>query len=251
MDKMQLWGSQIAKNGFKNEKDIADKFNNWKADVDAQGWLEVMGYLLEKIKKVVATTDVPKTSKTDVQIQVSVFYKDAIDAQNMQVKLVSNGRSGFNQVDRRWADDCKTQWNMPDDVVTILKHFSGELPPKIASPKDKRRMFMTEFSNQEQQLVLDWFEKNKTMVVCDILKGRGEFAAEWILVAKVADDTTEYILRPMNNYLSVMGDGNVYITDRGSIRIHNITLQRKGGDGGRFSANQIQFKVDPLLLFEK
>ncbi len=32
-------GSQIAKEGFKNEKDVVNKFNNWQTDIDAQKWL--------------------------------------------------------------------------------------------------------------------------------------------------------------------------------------------------------------------
>ena len=110
---------------------------------------------------------------------------------------------------------------------------------------------MNEFTSEQQKLVIDWFEQNKAMIVCDILKGRGEFAAEWILVAKIDGNKTEYMLRPINYYINVMGNGPVTITARGSIKIHEITLQRKGGDGGRPSANQLQFKVDPLLLFEK
>lgn len=39
-------------------------------------------------------------------------------------------------------------------------------------------MFMNEFTSEQQKLVIDWFEQNKAMIVCDILKGRGEFAAE-------------------------------------------------------------------------
>jgi len=35
MDKIEL-GSQTAKNGFRNEDDIVEKFNNWKQDTDAQ-----------------------------------------------------------------------------------------------------------------------------------------------------------------------------------------------------------------------
>ena len=37
-------GSQTAKNGFKNEQDICDKFNNWLNDVDAQNWLKTVSY---------------------------------------------------------------------------------------------------------------------------------------------------------------------------------------------------------------
>jgi hypothetical protein len=43
------FGSQIAKNGFQNEKDVIEKFNFWKHDTDAQGWLEKMGYYLSLI----------------------------------------------------------------------------------------------------------------------------------------------------------------------------------------------------------
>lgn len=251
MNEKQMWGSQVAKNGFKNEKQVAEKFNCWESDADAQQWLEIMGYDLSKIEKVYATTKVPKKSKTDVQIQVTVYYKDAIDAQNLQVKLVSNDKNGFNQVDRRWVSACVEQWGMPNDVAEILKYFSGEYSPKIANPKDERRMFMNEFAQEEQQLVLNWLEENKMMIVSDILKGRGEFAAEWILVAKNSEQETAYIFRPMNYYMNKMGNGPVEITHKGSIKINKITLQRKGGDNGRPSANQIQFKVNPLLLFDE
>lgn len=210
-----------------------------------------MRYNLDDVKSVFATTKVPKKSKTDVQIQVTIHYKEAIDIQNLQVKLVSNGKSGFNQVDRRWVDKCCSDWNMTEEVASILRYFAGEVPPNIDNPKDNRRMFMNEFTSEQQKLVIDWFEQNKAMIVCDILKGRGEFAAEWILVAKIDDNKAEYMLRPINYYINVMGNGPVTITVRGSIKIHEITLQRKGGDGGRPSANQLQFKVDPLLLFEK
>lgn len=37
-------GSKIAKDGFNNEKDIANKFINWKDDIEAQQWLKIMGY---------------------------------------------------------------------------------------------------------------------------------------------------------------------------------------------------------------
>jgi hypothetical protein len=39
-------GSQTAKNGFRNEDEIRDKFNAWKTDADAQGWLAAMKYKL-------------------------------------------------------------------------------------------------------------------------------------------------------------------------------------------------------------
>jgi len=91
-------GSQTAKDGFKNESDIVKKFNNWKKDTIAQEWLKIMGYKLKEIEFVEAI--IISGYKTDVQVQVRIKLKKAIDVENLQVKLVSNPR-GFNQIDKR------------------------------------------------------------------------------------------------------------------------------------------------------
>ena len=44
-------GSRTAKRGFKTEKDIVNKFNNWQIDEDSQQWLTIMGYDLKEIEK--------------------------------------------------------------------------------------------------------------------------------------------------------------------------------------------------------
>src|SRR5438067_6667160 len=48
-------GSRTAKNGFKNEKEIQEKFNNWKVDADAKNWLEAMHYRPGEIESLAAT----------------------------------------------------------------------------------------------------------------------------------------------------------------------------------------------------
>ncbi|NUM32279.1 MAG: hypothetical protein HUU47_08145 [Bacteroidetes bacterium] len=50
--------------------------------------------------------------KTDVQVQVSIKLKKAIDVENLQVKLVSNPK-GFNQIDKRWVYKYTEMWNVP------------------------------------------------------------------------------------------------------------------------------------------
>lgn len=40
------------------------------------------------------------------------------------------------------------------------------------------------------------------------------------------------------------------MSPRGSICIGKVTIQRKGGDNGRETANMLQFKLDPTELFE-
>lgn len=163
-----LRGSQTAKDGFKNEDDIVNKFNNWKKDKDAQAWLVIMKYELSEIEYVEAV----KLSgyKTDVQVQVTIKLKKAIDVENLQVKLVSNPK-GFNQIDKRWVDKYAEMWNIPLQVVSILKRYTGEEKPSIKNPRDKRRMFANEFSEIEQKIILNWLKKNQSLIVSDILKG--------------------------------------------------------------------------------
>ena len=111
-------GSLTAKHGFQNEKEVADKFNNWRFDEDAQKWLQIMHYDLQEIEGVDAIV-LSGHYKTDVQVQVTIYLKKAIDIRNRQVKLVSN-ENGFNQVERRRVDRYVDLWNMPSDFG---RHF--------------------------------------------------------------------------------------------------------------------------------
>ena len=58
-----------------------------------------------------------------------------------------------------------------------------------------------------------------------------------------------WTLKPINIAMNHYSDGDVIITPRGNLRIGKIGMQRKGGDGGRDTANMLQFKVDPTELF--
>ncbi|HOS84750.1 MAG TPA: hypothetical protein PK029_06400 [Bacteroidales bacterium] len=42
----------------------------------------------------------------------------------------------------------------------------------------------------------------------------------------------------------------IEITARGNFKIGIITMQRKGGDGGRDTAKMLQFKINPAEIFE-
>lgn len=238
-------GSKIARKGFKNEEYVVRKFNNWKNDRDAQTWLEIMGYNLDEIKYVTAV--IIHGYKTDVQVQITIKFKEAIDIENIQVKLVSNLK-GFNQIDKRWIDKYASMWNIPEDIVKLLKYYTGEFKP-YKEVKDKRRMFLNEFSEEEQSKIIKFFEDNKTLILCDILKGRGRFAAEWMLVIQKVDKV-RWVLKPMNYVLNHYSGGDVEITSRGNLKLGKITIQRKGGDGGRKTANMLQFKVNPSELFD-
>ncbi len=151
-------GSQTARNGFANENQIADKFNNWKDESEAKEWLKIMGYNLSAIEKVIAIK--LHGFKTDVQVQITIFLKNAISAENLSIKLVSN-LTGFNQIDKRWVDKYSELWNMPEDIINILKYFVGEISSERKDLRDVRRMFFSEMTEKEQDAIMDFSMKTK------------------------------------------------------------------------------------------
>ena len=244
-------GSETAKNGFKNEDYVVEKLNNWQDDLTAQEWLISMNYKLVDIQNVKASK-IKGSFKADVQVQIKIEIqlKELIDVQNLQVKLVSQ-KNGFNQIDKRWVDKYAELWEMNQNISRILKHYTGEIEPYISNPKNRNRMLINEFSKKEQNELIEFIKNNKSLIVCDILKGRGKFCAEWMLVIlKVTDKEVKWALKPMNYCLNLFGNDEVVISKKGNIRIGKITMQRKGGDGGRKSAQMLQFKINPCLIFD-
>ncbi|MFQ5641716.1 MAG: type II restriction endonuclease [bacterium] len=239
-------GSQTAKSGFRNEDDIVRKFNDWKSDEDAQKWLNLMGYPIDEIDKVEAIK--LHGEKTDVQVQITIYMKKAIAAENLSIKLVSNPQ-GFNQVDKRWVDKYVELWEIPEDITKLLKVFTGEIVPARAGLKDNRRMFLNEMPAEDQKKIVSFFAKKKILIVSDILKGRGKFSAGWMLVALVINGESRWVLKSINHAMNVFAEGDVRITARGSLKIGKITAQRKGGDAGRDTSKMLQFKINPVELF--
>lgn len=245
MDLVEL-GSKTAKAGFQNEIDVINIFNSWKTDILSQEWLKKMGYKISEIEYVIAEK-IKGNFKADIQVQISVKLKTQLDCQNIQVKLVSN-KKGFNQVDKRWLKNYQEMWKIPNEIIEILQFFTGEKVPYKTNTKDIRRMFLNEMTQKQQNILLSFLNKNKYLIVGDILKGSGKFAAEWVLVIRKTN-IMDWVLKPINVVMNYYSDGDIVITNQGSIKLGKITIQRKGGDNGRPSANMLQFKIDPTDLF--
>lgn len=242
-------GSATAKAGFRNEEDVIASFNNWEKDEIAQEWLKAMGYSVLNIEYVKAAK-VRGHYKADVQVRIRIIIKlkKQEDLQNLQVKLVSNPQ-GFNQIDKRWVDKYVKLWNIPEDVEKILKSFTGEIEPTKKDLNDPRRMLLSEMDIIDQNKIISFFNDHKILIVSDLLKGRGEFSADWVLVILKVSKENSWVLKSINEVMNVFGSGDIRITDRGSLRIGKILMQRKGGDNGRDTAKMLQFKINPVELF--
>lgn len=241
--KVQL-GSETAKGGFANEDEIAAKFNNWRADEEAAAWLGFMGFKPAGIVSVNAAK--PHGEKADIQVKVRTG--EGVKTEGISIKLVST-QQGFNQIDKRWLRQYAAKWKMPAEVEAGLKLFVGEVKPNKPS-RNAERMFLNELEAETRKRIVEFFTVNKSEIVSDLFKGEGEYAAGWMMVALESSAKPRWVLRSIDHTSKFFSEGPVEITRQGNLKIGRITMQRKGGDGGRETAKMLQFKINPALLFE-
>lgn len=237
-------GSQTAKNGFKNEDEIAAKFNSWRTDAEARVWLAFMDSKLADVESVFATK--PHGEKADIQVKVKTKVGERTEG--ISIKLVST-TNGFNQIDKRWLAHYVKMWKVPADVEMALKLYLGEVKPNKAS-RNVDRMYINEFDAETQKKIVEFFTANKTEIVSDLFRGDGPYSAGWLMVALKSAEKPRWVLRSIDYVIKFYSDGPVEMTGQGNLKIGRITMQRKGGDGGRESAKMLQFKINPALLFE-
>jgi hypothetical protein len=266
----QKLGAYTAKGGFENEADIVFKFNDYKNDHEAKAWLDAMGYDCEKIQRLKAARipvrffdkreaisfgateenfeESMKFQKADVQIKLCLASNEGACIKNVNVSLKkANVGAGYNQVDKRPVDRYKKIWNIPESVCETLKLYTGEIKPaNPRSLRDERRMFLDEIERPRVYELIQFFAENKTLVFNDVLRGRGAFAAEWMLVTRKNKSAIERTLRDINFACNFFAEGPVRITDMGNLKIGRMTAQRKGGTP---DPESLQFKLNPLDLF--
>ena len=274
MNKQEI-GSMTAKGGFINEADICNKFIDYTNGNEAKSWLKIMGYNPEKIQKIFAIQipvrinlekalslgvsqekydETIKFKKADIQIRVEIIIDDILHVENISLKK-ANKSAGFNQVDKRPVLTYKETWKFNDDIAKWLRLFTGDILPdeflskkEIQNIKDKRRLFFNEMPTEKMNSIVQFFHNNKSLIISDILRGRGGLSAEWFLVTrKNSNDSIDWILKDINNVCNFYSQGEVEISPRGSLKIGRVTMQRKGGTPDPTS---LQFKINPLALFE-
>lgn len=257
-------GSRTAKGGFKNEKEVANKFNNWKEDEDAQFWLQSMEYLLHEIDSVSAEP-LGGQYKADVIVQVTKKDK-SITKERISCK--KQNKQGYNHIERRTVDFYTDQFGFCDITRVGLKKFCGEagFSPqelfengKISQTKYQQlqdtpltrkkppkegaggRFFIEELTTEERMAILEEFTSKLDEILSFILKGEGEFGADWMLITMKPNDELLFYLEPIEHAIERAKEGGVRQSRRkkSSFKIGTITVQRKGGTGG---ATNLQFK---------
>lgn len=232
--------SKGAKGGFQNERDVINSFNEMSSE--AIIWLHHMGFDPNQISKVEAAK-APARVKPDVYVKIFDRNGQCTATEKISVKLASSA-VGFNQIDRgRVIDRYSKLWkSLSSDAATGLRLFTGDLPP-LQGAANNKRMFLQELPGENMRAIIEFFTANKLEVLSDLLAGREPDKAGWFLAVNRSNNSST--LRPMSAAIEFYSQGPVTLTVRGSLAIGRITAQRKGGDKGAPSANDLQFKFNP------
>ncbi|RME11619.1 MAG: type II restriction endonuclease, partial [Aquificota bacterium] len=148
------------------------------------------------------------------------------------------------------VDNYREMWGFDEEIALWLKYFTGEVkPPEGYARRDHRRLFFDEMPEMIREKIVDFFRKNKMLVVCDVLKGRGALSADWLIVARYVKekDITDFAISDINIAINFFGRGDVRISPMGNLYIGRITMQRKGGTP---DPTKLQFKIKPCQIFE-
>ena len=153
---------------------------------------------------------------------------------------------------------------VPDQSPIVNELFVGETPP--GSSRDQRRMYLDELDETAQRAVVDFFTANNDEIISELLAGNGLHATNWMMVTYrpkpptrsasegegegEATNKPKWIIRSSADAIKFYSDGPVELTKFGNLKIGRITMQRKGGDNGRETAKMLQFKINPVQLFD-
>lgn len=109
---------------------------------------------------------------------------------------------------------------------------------------------MNELDLDRQEAMLKFLNKNKRKIITDVIAGRGKASARWMLLVEEKQGVPwRSAMLPINTVVSYcVGDAS--ITAKGNLKLGKITIQRKGGDAGKDTAQMLQFKFSPRDLFE-
>ena len=234
-------GSEIAKKGFKREVEIVDIFNNIinnRNDIYMNQiiyMLDVRNFDINKLTEVSALAH----SGQKYDLSVKIMY----DGKEYNFFIQSKkSEAGFSQIDKRWVDKYKELWDIPNNIVETLNYFTGMTPPCYSNTRDSRRMFLDEIEDDKVNNLILWFDRNYHKVIGTIFGININPRVSHVIVS--GSDVNDSVIVRVYKFIDLYS-GPIIISPKGSLYIGKITMQRKGGDNGRKTANMLQFKINP------
>lgn len=246
-DKRSNVQSEAAHRGLEAEQALIEKIN--RHDPDCMWIVEeccgTEGYGDYKAKKP------GNREKPDV-----LLYDDPADILAMKGISMKTYKPevSFSQANRGSIETYVEELGMSYGVAETLRAF-------VQKNRQGERTMLNEAPASAQDALLDFFRLYQRQIISHVLRGKAKVVlkADWLLLheAKDADWVTKigqretWHLYPMAKVIDCCCSEAPSITDRGNLVLGlGLTMQRKGGDGGANTANDLQFKLNPKMIHE-
>jgi hypothetical protein len=247
-DKLSNVQSEAAHRGLDAEQALIEKIN--RHDPDCR-WIveeccDTEGYGNFKAKKP------GNREKPDVLI-----YDDPSDILAMKGISMKTYKPevSFSQANRGSLETYVEELGMSYGVAVTLRAF-------VVKNHQGERTMLNEAPISAQDELLRFFQLYQRQIISHVLRGKakGVLKADWLLLHETKDE--DWIskvgkrdcwhLYPMATVIDCCCTETPSITKAGNLTLGlGLTLQRKGGDGGAKSANDLQFKLNPKRIHEQ
>ena len=234
--KQSITNSLTAKNGFKEEDLLIEEFKNNKE-------------LLDKLIKFTNITYIPKFEK------INGYKSDIIDNKEMKMQVKKYKLKQFGQVDRHWIKDLITAIPNFNSIKDMLKNLcEKELSDdKKYIKKDSKRLELNLKNYKKEQLdnflkILNTKQDKLNFLEFIFLGTREEYKPNYICgieYNKELGKKQKIIIYKTKDIIEYLLKYDFIIKESGTVIDLNdcISIQRKGGDNGYASSNQIQCKL--------
>lgn len=239
--------SDAAKRGLKVEQALIEKINNRDPDClwIVEECCESTGYGNFKAAKP------DNHEKPDLIIYPEIANNTV--SQGISLKSYKKGVS-FCQANRGKLETFVRDLEIPDDVSETLRLFT------IADSNGERVM-LNKAPLDKQKTLLDFFTKSQKNIVTQVLQGRfhASLKANWMLFHETIIGTWQnnvgnksfWRLYSMELIINICCSIPPALSKKGNLDLGlGITLQRKGGDNGEETANDLQFKIKPVKIIK-
>jgi len=234
--------SQTAKNGYKEEEFICKDLNN---ELIKQALMPILGNNYDKCNKITGN------HKCDIQSDNKIMKG--------QVKKYKQGQ--FQQLDKQWISNIIKNIPELNDASQMLKDlFEYPLLPNgthINKNKNIKKLCNYNYSQEILDKFLNLLNKFKKQILEYAFLGSNlEMQPEYLFGVKYENKKrSEIIVFKIKDIISYLEKLNFKISPRKTaILLGNkgtISLQRKGGDCGRKSSNQLQIKIILSNIIDK
>lgn len=233
--------SETAKNGYKEEELVCEDLNN---KFIKEAFKPMIGEDYDSCHRVTGN------HKCDIKSKNNIIKG--------QVKKYKTGQ--FQQLDRHWVSELVNNIPELNNILPMLKDlFEYPILPNgthVDKSKSIKKLCNSNYSQETLDNFLNLLNKFKKQILEYAFLGTNLLEKPEYLfgVEYVKNERKKIVVLKISEVINYLQQLNfkisprktaIYLGDKGT-----ISMQRKGGDSGRKSSNQLQFKIKLSNLFD-